>query len=1362
MSETTDAVERIAIIGMSGRFPGAPTLGAFWDNLRRGVHSRRELTEAELEQAGVPRAQRERPDWVRAAYPLDGATHFDAGYFGYSPREAEVLDPQQRVFMETALEALEDAGYDPERFTESIAAFASTSTSSYLFQALLRRPELLQTVGLYNLSLANDKDFVATRTSHRLGLRGPSATVQTGCSSALVAVHMACQSLLSGECELAIAGGVSVAFPQTAGYAYQPGMIISPDGLCRAYDARSQGTIFGSGVGVVVLKRLSEALRDRDTLHAVILGSAVNNDGSGKAGFTAPSVEGQAAAIAEALGIAGVEPEDIQYVEGHGTATALGDPVEVAALNQAYGGRRSGTRRCVLGTVKANIGHLDSAAGVAGLLKTVLALEHGEIPPTPHFQRPNPAIDFDGGPFHVTSEARPWGDGQVKRRAGVSSFGIGGTNVHVVLEEPPRAQAAGTRRDWHVLPLSARTPKALEEATARLAAHLEREPGMALADVASTLQRGRRTHEHRRVLLCRDLEDARAALADPRRHLTSAGANVRRPVVFLLPGHGSHHVGMGRALYEAEPVFRKHLDACGDALVPHLGRDLRSVLYPPGAEVEAEALLERMTFAQPALFAVEYALAQLWRSFGVEPEALVGHSTGEYVAACLAGVFSLPDALALVAARGRLMDALPPGGMLSVSLPEVVLTPLLPPGVSIAAVNAPALLVVAGPDAPLAALEATLSARGVSTRRVRALHAFHSEAVEPMVEAFRHELSRVRLSPPKRPYVSSLTGTWVTAEQATDPRAWARHLREPVRFAQAAATLLGGAERLYLEVGPGQALGTFVRQCAPEGSHPTVLTSLPRPRDGQDAHRGMTETAARLWLAGARVELAKLYGKEPRRRVPLPTYPFQRERFDLLAGASVPGARLPAFAVSKVPGERVTPALELAVPTWQRVAGVPSSRFDGQRWLVLEAGPSAAGSVAGRLEALGADVFALGAEALLAPLEQHLSTGWWPDHVAFLWPLATAEDGPSSLELTLHGLLGLARRLGPGAATRPVTLAVLTCGAQDVTGEEPLSAWQAAVVGACRVLGQEHPGLRCRAIDVSGPRAEEGARWVERLVAELGAEATAWVALRGPHRFTESFEPVTLPPSTPAPLEEGGAYLIVGALDGAVLPLAAGLAATPRIRLALLTEGAPETSLLERLRGLERAGTEVLLLPVDPSEPGQLLQGMRTAEARFGPFHGVFFAPGAPSSGARLPLSEAPPEACAPLLRARLGALTALAGAPRERAPDFVVVCSSLTAVVGGAGRGVLAATHAAMDTFAAKQNRSAGARWYVVDLDAWRDECVPVLLGLRAASAQGGRWLLSRGPPRVEALDPEASETQPALAEGPPPRESGRHARPP
>ena len=926
-------VERIAIVGLSGRFPGARELESFWDNLRRGVHALRTLSDAELEAAGVSRAQREHPDWVRAAYVLDEATHFDAGRFGYSPREAELMDPQQRLFLECSLEALEDAGYDPERSSQAIGVFASTSLSSYLLRALTRRPELMETVGAYGLMLGNDKDYAATRVAHQLGLRGPALNVQTACSSSLVAIHYACQSLLSGECDMALSGAATVSFPQGAGYQYQPGMIASPDGLCRAYDERAQGTAFGAGAAVVVLKRLSDALRDRDTIHAVILGSAVNNDGPSKVGFTAPSVEGQTAVISEALAAAGVEPGDIQYVEGHGTGTALGDPIEVSALNQAFGGRSLGPRRCVLGSLKANLGHLDAAAGVAGLMKTVLALKHRTLPPTPHFQKPNPRIDFDAGPFHVLSEARPWGDGSTRRRAGVSSFGIGGTNAHVVLEEAPAALATASRRPWHVLALSARTERGLEEATARLATHLERHPDAELADVAYTLQVGRRPHEHRRVVLCRDMRDARAALGEElaRRGLTSEGTNLQRPVVFLFPGQGSQHLGMGRALYETEPVFREHLDACCDALVPHLGRDLREVLYPARDGAEAEALLHQTALTQPALFSVQYALAQLWRSLGVEPEAMIGHSLGEYVAACLAGVFSLEDALALVAARGRLMQSLPPGAMLSVHLPEAELTPLLPPEVSIAAVNAPSLVVASGTPEGISALEALLTQRGVENRRLRVSLANHSPMVEPLLEAFLREAARVRFSPPRLPYVSSLTGTWVTAEQATDARMWARHLRQPVRFQDGAALLLGNPERVFLEVGPGRGLGSLVRQCAPAGATPTVLQSLPLPHDAQEATLHLPETAARLWLAGARVELAKLYGDEPRRRVPLPTYPFQRERYDLLQGApaSAPGQEDAKRAqVERQPGER-HPRPPLANPyvpprdeTEERVAGL--------------------------------------------------------------------------------------------------------------------------------------------------------------------------------------------------------------------------------------------------------------------------------------------------------------------------------------------------------------------------------------------------------------------------------------------------------
>ncbi len=712
----------VAIVGLSGRFPGAPSVERFWDNLCSGLSSIARFSDEELAAAGVSPEQRRDPRYVPAGGVLDGVELFDAGFFGYNPREAELLDPQQRLFLECAWEALENAGYDSQRVPGPVGVFASLGFSRYLGQILANGDPAA--VGGLQLLLGNDKDFLATRVSYKLDLAGPSMTVQTACSSSLVAVHLACQNLRLGACDMALAGGVSIALPQGSGYLYEEGGIASPDGFCRAFDAEARGTVGGSGIGIVVLKRLEDALADGDTIHAVLLGSAVNNDGgTAKAGYTAPSVAGQAAVIAAALAAAGVSPESVGYVEAHGSGTPLGDPIEVAALNQVFG---RGTRRAgssLLGSVKTNVGHLDAAAGVTGLIKTALALEHRQIPPSLHFTAPNPAIDFAAGPFRVAERLTDWNADGGPRRAGVSAFGIGGTNVHAVLEEAPPAAPSSSSRPWQVLLLSARTPAALERMTDRLADRLEADPDLSLADAAYTLRVGRRPFAHRRAVLAATREDAVTALRerDPRRVWTSAARETaagRRSVAFLLPGVGDQYPGLARDLYVEELVFRQEIDRCAELLVPHLGLDLREALFateeteesaPAKSDLRAllgrggrresaaRVLLRETRIAQPAMFALGYALARLWMSWGAQPAALLGYSLGEYTAACLAGVMELPDALALVARRARLIGELAPGALLAVPLTEEETRARLIPELSLAAVNAPAVSVVSGP-----------------------------------------------------------------------------------------------------------------------------------------------------------------------------------------------------------------------------------------------------------------------------------------------------------------------------------------------------------------------------------------------------------------------------------------------------------------------------------------------------------------------------------------------------------------------------------------------------------------------------------------------------------------------------------------
>jgi acyl transferase domain-containing protein len=892
----------IAIIGMSGRFPGAPDLDAFWRNLRDGVESITVFSDEELQAAGVSPALLALPHYVKAKAIMDDVELFDAAFFGYTPREAEIMDPQQRLFLECAVAALEHAGYDPQIYQGLIGVYAGVGISSYLLFNLATNDDVLALAGFQQLMIGNEKDHLPTRVSYKLNLTGPSVNVNTTCSTGLVAVHLACQSLLNGECDMALAGGVSFVVPQRVGQLYQEGSIYSPDGHCRAFDAEAQGIVVGGGMGIVVLKRLEDALAEGATIHALISGSAINNDGALKAGYTAPSVQGQAKAIAEAQAMALVEPDTISYVEAHGTATPLGDPVEIAALTQVFRAHSERKGFCAIGSVKTNIGHAGAAAGIAGLLKTVLALKHRQLPPSLHFHTPNPRIDFANSPFYVSDRLTDWAATGSPRRAGVSSFGIGGTNAHVVLEEAPVLPASGPSRPWQLLLLSAKSGTALEAATTNLVRSLRQHPDDSLADIAHTLRVGRTALQHRRMLVCRDRADALAALEtrNPDRVSTYAQQPRSRPIIFMFPGQGAQYVQMAAGLYEAEPVFRKYVDRCAALLMPHLGLDLREMLYPPeGSGISDQGsggmrdtdwqarpptpdprplALDQTQYAQPALFVIEYALARLWMSWGVRPEAMIGHSVGEYVAACLAGVFSLADALALVALRGRLMQQLPSGAMLSVPLPEDELRPLLGEALDLAAVNAPALCVASGPAEAIADLHDRLAERGLETRRLRTSHAFHSAMLDPILEPFAAQIGTVALKPPKIPYISNLSGSWTSAAEATDPGYWARHLRQTVRFSDGVRLLLAEPDRVFLDAGPGRTLGTSVLQ-HPEAARHVVLPSLRHPRDQQDDNAFLLTTLGKLWLAGVPIDWAGFTAHERRRRLPLPTYPFERRRY---------------------------------------------------------------------------------------------------------------------------------------------------------------------------------------------------------------------------------------------------------------------------------------------------------------------------------------------------------------------------------------------------------------------------------------------------------------------------------------------------
>jgi acyl transferase domain-containing protein/thioesterase domain-containing protein len=870
----------VAVIGLALRVPGAPTDDQFWANLCSGVESITVFSREELLAAGVDPAMLDNPQYVPASAILEQIDRFDAAFFGITPREAGHIDPQHRLFLECAWAALENAGYDPAQYSGVIGVYAGVGSNSY---TLYQRP-FSGSAEDYQITLGNDKDFLATRVSYKFDLKGPSLTIQTACSTSLVAAHLACQSLLSGECDIALAGGVSIRVPQKTGYLYQEGGVISPDGHCRAFDARAQGTVVGSGAGVVILKRLEDALQAGDQIVAIIKGTAINNDGAAKVGYTAPSVEGQARVIRAAQRAADVEPDTIGYIETHGTGTALGDPLEIAALTQAFRARTQQKHFCAIGSVKTNIGHLDAAAGVVGLIKTALALKHRQIPASLNYEQPNPKIDFADSPFWVNTTLRDWITGDMPRRAGVSSFGMGGTNAHAVLEEAPPPAPVGRSRPWQLLVLSAKTRTALETAATNLIDYLQQHQDLPLADAAYTLQIGRKAFDQRLMLVCRDRDDALAALVsrDPGRVIVGAVAHADRPVVFLFPGQGAQHSGMAAELYQSEPRFRAHVDRCADLLQPHLGFDLRSVLFPDQQQVKGAAdQLNQTAITQLALFVIEYALAQLWIDWGCVPQAMLGHSVGEYVAACLAGVFSLEDALSLLAARGRLMQQMASGSMLSVPLGEEAIRWFLAGSqqLSLAAINGPAQSVVSGPTEAIVDLEQRLGEHNVQSRRLQTSHAFHSAMMEPLLESFIGEARKVSLHPPQLPYVSNVTGTWITETEATDPGYWARHLRETVRFADGLRVVLEQPAALLLEVGPGQTLTTLARRHPAKIDQQLVLPSMRRSQDQQSDVACLLQAVGHFWLSGGTLDWARMYADERRQRVPLPTYPFERQSY---------------------------------------------------------------------------------------------------------------------------------------------------------------------------------------------------------------------------------------------------------------------------------------------------------------------------------------------------------------------------------------------------------------------------------------------------------------------------------------------------
>jgi acyl transferase domain-containing protein len=1344
-------IDGIAIIGMAGRFPGARNVDEFWRNLRDGVESVTFFTDEEL--AGAVSPERlSNPNYIKANAVLEDADMFDAALFGFNPREAEILDPQQRVFLECAWAAIESAGYNPDLYEGAIGVFGGVDLSSYLMN-IFSNQNIVASVGALQAIMSNDKDHLCTRVSYKLNLKGPSICVQSACSTSLAAVHFACRSLLNYECDMALAGGASIKWPQRAGYLYEEASINSPDGHCRAFDARAGGTIGGNGTGVVVLKRLADALVDGDSVHAVIKGSAMNNDGSQKISYTAPSVDGQSEVIVMAQEMAGVDPATVTYIEAHGTATELGDTIEIAALTKAFRARTDKVGYCGVGSVKTNIGHLDAAAGIAGLIKTVLALKHKMLPASLHFTEPNPNIDFADSPFYVNAELKEWNPQGVPRRAGVSSYGMGGTNVHVVVEEFTPDDRSRDARDWQLLTLSARTETALDKMTANLKEHLSQHPDSNLADVAYTCQVGRKAFKHRRALACRDVADAVKSLEtmDPRRILTGAAEGGKRRVAMMFSGQGTQYAGMGLGLYRSEKVFRQEVDRSAELLQPHLGFDLREALYPPEDRItEADEKLTQTFITQPALFVIEYALARWFQSLGVEADAMIGHSIGEYVAACLSGVFSLEDALRVVAARGSLMQGLPGGAMLAVQIDEKGLQPWINERVSLAASNGPSLCVISGPHEAIDAAQAELTERNIGCRRLHTSHAFHSSMMEPILQPFIRQLEKVSLKAPQVPYISNVTGAWITEAEATSPEYWARHLRQPVRFSAGMAELVKDPTRMMLEIGPGQTLCTLVRQRPDRPAANMLAPSLRPPQERQSDMAFTMMALGRLWLAGVEVDWRALHRGDQRRRVCLPAYPVERQRY-WIEPARTTDAGAPRRPVA---GKRADIADWFYAPLWRQTAPLPKAPpAPGQtsRWLLIGARGELMGRIARRLKELSHDVVVVEHGAgygkldgavysadprkaddyyqLLRELETRDGLPQVALHFGGLAPLEPAESSQElfrrAQETSFYSLLNLIKAVGRVNVSDALQVGVVSGGLHDVTGQEEIIPEISTLIGLCKVIPQEYPNIVCRNIDLplEGGLAAFKPEISDLLIAEMSAESDDLIiAYRNNRRWVQTFDPVRL--DEPAPqtrgLREGGVYLITGGLGGVGMALAEHFARMARARLVLIgrSEFPPRDDWpkwvaehdaqdlisvkIRRLQMFEELGGAVTVLSANVADKKRMQEIIAEVYARFGALHGVVHGAGINGERSVRAISEIGPTECEWHFEPKVFGLQTLSEVLQGRELDFCMLLSSLSATLGGLGFTAYSAANLYMDAFVQQRSKTSAIPWITVNWDGW------------------------------------------------------------
>ncbi len=1295
----------IAIIGMAGKFPGADNVAEFWNNLVKGKETVSFFDEEELRENGVDEELLKNPNYVKAKGYVKDADKFDASFFGFYPREAEILDPQHRLFLETSWNALEDAGYVPDRYEGLIGVFGGVGMNTYLLSFIQANEGFISSSEGYQLSIANDKDFLTTRISYKLNLRGPSLDIQTACSTSLVATHIACMNLLNYQCDMALAGGVTISFPEKSGYLYQEGMILSPDGHCKPFDEKANGTVVGNGAGVVVLKRLSDAIEDGDHIYAIIKGSAYNNDGGLRVGYTAPGVNGQIEVINSALAVANVNPESISYIETHGTGTELGDPIEIEALTQAFKSYTDKKRFCAIGSVKSNVGHLDTAAGVTGLMKAALCLHNKTLVPSINFEKPNPKIDFENSPFFVNTELKEWKRDNEVLRAGVSSFGIGGTNAHVILEEAPKLSSSLHSRPFKLLTVSAKSTGALERNTVNLGNYLKNNINSELTDVAYTLQIGRKHFEYRNILVAENIQEAAEILGSLNYKKILSGKiidNDTKPeYVFMFSGQGSQYINMGKDLYKYEKTFKKYVDECSEILKPVINIDLRDILFPnTESEQAAKNQINQTEITQVALFTIEYALAQLYISLGIVPSLMIGHSIGEYVAATLSGVFALEDALRIVALRGKLMQSLPTGAMLSVKADENTLKRFVGESISIAAINGNNLTAVSGTFDDIENLEKLLKAENIGFTRLKTSHAFHSVMMEPILNEFTEAVEKTELHAPQIPYYSNVSGRLIQEHEAIDPAYYSRHLRYTVRFADSINEIVKSKNRILIEIGPGNVLTTLTKS-NPAAKDVTVISSMRHPKEKINDEYVFLSALGQLWINGAEINWSEYYKGETRLRVSLPTYSYDKKRYWLNIKESG----------SKRKKRKFNNEYDwIYFPIWKQAPYFPERKSEKKYLVVVDSTDTLKSKIESILKSQEINY------QIFDNNNSNLKDKF--DEIIYFVDNEINIDQPKDFILyeELNRFTDFIKLLNKVDTSRKINLLLITNELLDVNGYEKKNLSGSLLTGVLKVLSQERPNTKCIHFDIDN----NDESFIKLLEKEFETDKYDKLALRKGKVWVSDFVSMEdFGITEKSLLKENGNYIVIGGLGNIGLAIAEHLAKKYKANIALLSRSnfpeednwndilnSPDSDMITKiniLKNVKNFGAKILIQKCDIVDANELNKTLTFVENEFGRIDGIFHTAGITGKDAFVMINEINENDIHKQLSAKVGGLINLNNEIKNRSIDFVALQSSISVELGGLGLSLYASANGFMNYFVNKTNGN--TKWLSIDWDTWQFE---------------------------------------------------------